>query len=250
MAPGGASSVGERGILAGVYPNQLPREFRMAGGGFGRMALPFVFVLVLFAAVMLLLGSIFGGLPGGIIAAVVGTGVMVGVLYFKFARMKQGTVVRFSEAGVELVDAKGFHVRVNWPDITRIGVVHSQMADPGALGADGGVQVSVGAMASQGVVGWGYRVLPASAPGWMREQVAAAPKNPVDGRPEVAIPLGGIDKDWLHGPMGQWVRIYRPDLLGGGYRQPGPPRPGYPQPGPPHAGYPQPGFQQPGYPPR
>lgn len=201
----------------------------MAGGGFGRMAMPFVFVLVLFAAVMLLLGSIFGGLLGGIIAAVVGTGALVGVLYAKFAKMKQGTVVRFSEYGVELLDAKGFHLRLNWPDITRVGVVHSQMADPGAVGHENGVQASVGAMASQGVIGWGQRVVPPNAPGWMRERLAAQPTNPVDGRPEVAIPLGGVDPNWMHGPMGQWVRMYRPDLLGGGYQQPGYPQPGYPR---------------------
>jgi hypothetical protein len=247
-------------MLAGVsYPQGgLPREFRMGGGGFGRMVLPFVIVLVFFAAVMLLLFSIFFGLLGGIIAAIVGPLALLGVLYGKFARMKSGTVVRFSEQGVELSDAKGFHMRLAWPDITRIGRVDTQMANPGAIGEQGGVQVAVGAMQSQGIIGWGQRVIPPNAPGWMRENLAAQPKNPVDGRPEVAIPLGGIDPNWLHGPMGAWIRQYRPDLLGGapGYGTGGHQPPGYPaagQPGPPgQPGHPpagQPGYpQQGGYP--
>jgi hypothetical protein len=190
----------------------------MASGGFGRMALPFVVLLVFFAAVMLLLGSIFFGLAGGIVAAVVGTGALVGVLYGKFARMKQGTVVRFSEYGVELSDTMGFLIRLAWPDVTRIGEVDSRMGNPTAVGHGGGVHVGVGAMRSLGLIGWGQRVVPPNAPAWMHQHLAVQPVNPRDGRPEVAIPLSGIDPDWVHGPMGQWVRTYRPDLFGGGPR--------------------------------
>jgi hypothetical protein len=253
-----------------AQPGGLQREFRMAGGGFGTMALPFVAMLVFFAAIMLLLGSIFAGVIGGIVAAVVGTGALVGVLYVKFSRMRQGTVVRFSEYGVELSDTKGFRIRLGWPDITRVGQVDTQMANPGAVGEDNGVQVSVGAMKSQGLIGWGERVIPPNAPGWVHQNLAAQPKNPMDGRPEVAIPLSGIDPNWMQMAMGAWVRQYRPDLLGGGYSpaQPGYPpmqpsyspmqqgyptaQPGYPpvqqsQPPVPH-GYPAPGYPPPGYP--
>jgi hypothetical protein len=216
-----------------MHPNQLPREFRMAGGGFGKMVLPFVLMLVFFAAVMLLLGSIFAGLIGGIIAAVVGTGALVAVLYTKFARMKQGTLVRFSEYGVELSDTKGFRITLYWPDITQIGQVDSQMANPSAIGEQGGVQVAVGAMKNTGIIGWGQRVVPPNAPAWMHQNLAAQPKNPHDGRPLVAIPLGGIDPNWTHTAMGQWVRMYRPDLLGGAPPQQGYPQPGYPQQYPP-----------------
>jgi len=235
------------GILARVSypylaPGGLPREFRMAGGGFGRMVLPFVLLLVFFAAIMLLLGSIFAGLAGGIAISVVSTAIMVGVLYAKFSRMKSGTVVRFSEYGVELSDTKGFRIRLNWPDLTRVGQVDTQMANPQSVGEQNGVQVGVGAMQSQGIIGWGERVIPPNAPGWVHANLAAQPKNPYDGRPEVAIPLGGVDPNWQQGAMGQWVRRYRPDLMGGGYQQPG-----YPQ----QQGYPQPGYPPPGqYPPR
>lgn len=198
------------------YPNQaLPHEFRMAGGGFGKMVLPFAVLLVFFAVVMLLLGSVVAGLAGGIIAAVIGTGALVGVLYAKFNRMKQGTVVRFSEYGVELSDTMGFQIRLDWPDVTRIGEVNSQMVKPSAVGIRDGVHVRAGAVRTQGIIGWGQRVIPPNAPGWMRQNLAMAPVNPYDGRPEVAIPLSGIDPDWTHGAMGQWVRRYRPDLFGG-----------------------------------
>src|SRR5262245_53157097 len=147
----------EHGMLAPVmYPQGgLPREFRMAGGGFGRMVLPFVAILVFFGLVMLALFSIFLGLSGGIAAAVVGPLVLLGVLYRKFTRMKSGTVVRFSEYGVELSDAMGFRIRLLWPDITRIGEVHTQMAKPGAIGTEDGLKVGVGPMRSQGIIGWG-----------------------------------------------------------------------------------------------
>src|SRR5262245_61719475 len=190
----------------------------MADGGFGRMVLPFVFMLVFFFAVMLLLASIFAGLIGGIAIAVAATGALVVVLYLKFTRVKKGTVVRFSEYGVELSDKLGFRVTLAWQDITKIGQVNTQMANPEAI-ESGDVTASIGAMRSQGVIGWGHRTVPARAPGWMRENLANQPKNPTDGRPLVAIPLGGIDPNWLRGPMAQWIRLYRPDLLGGGQPQ-------------------------------
>jgi hypothetical protein len=134
----------------------------------------------------------------------------------------------------------GFRVTLNWQDMTHVGQVDTRMASPSAVGEQGGVQVAVGAMKNSGVIGWGMRALPQNAPGWMRQNLAAQPKNPHDGRPLVAIPLGGIDPNWTQGAMGQWVRMYRPDLLGGG--------PGYPQQGYP-VQQPQQGYPPPGYPP-
>jgi hypothetical protein len=207
------------------YPNQaLPREFRVVAGGFGRLALPYVFLLLFFAVVMLLLGSVGGGLVGGVVAAVVGTGALVAVLYVRFNRLRQSTVVRFSEYGVELADTQGYQIRLNWPDITRVGDVRSQMSTPMVAGFRGAVRGGAGAVRTQGIIGWGHRVVPPDAPGWLRQELAAAPVNPHDGRPEVAIPLSGIDPGWAQGAMGQWVRAYRPDLLGGGPPYGHPPR--------------------------
>lgn len=99
--------LGRVGYPYGPPGPALPREFRMAAGGFGRMAAPFIAMLVFFFAIMLLLSSIFGGLLVGIPVAVVATGALVGVLYSKFTRLRSGTVVRFSEYGVELSDQLG-----------------------------------------------------------------------------------------------------------------------------------------------
>lgn len=55
--------------------------------------------------------------------------------------------------------------------------------------------------------------MPPNIPDWMRATLVAQPVNPVDGRAEVTIPLGGIDPNWQQGAMGAWVRMYRPDLL-------------------------------------
>lgn len=185
----------------------------MAGGGFGRMAVPFVAILAFFFVIMLLLGSIIGGLVVGIPVAIGSTAALVAVLYAKFRRMESGTVVRFSEYGVELSDRLGFRIRLGWRDITRLGQVDSRMAGPRRVGYAGSARIRAGAMQSLGLIGWGERVVPPDIPHWMHQHLAAQPRNPADGRPEVAIPLGGIDPDWPHGPMGQWVRTYRPDLL-------------------------------------
>ena len=135
----------------------------------------------------------------------------------------------------------GFHVRLAWRDITRMGQVDTRMAGSDRIGEDGGVKVGVGSMKSLGLIGWGERVVPANIPDWMRQNLAAQPLNPADGRPEVAIPLGDIDPNWLHGAMGHWLRLHRPDLLGPP-NQWGPTPQGMPQPGGPHQG---PGFQAP-----
>lgn len=183
----------------------------MAGGGFGRVLVPFVVVLVFFFAIMLLIGSIIGGLETGIPVAIGATAGLVFVRYRDFQRMREGTVVRFSEYGVELGDHLGFRIRLAWPDVTRLGEVDTRLAAPRSIGA--GAWMRVGRTTSLGLIGWGERTTPGRMPERMRQSLAAQPVNPEDGRPEVSIPLGGIDPDRQRGPMGQWVRSYRPDLL-------------------------------------
>ena len=192
----------------------LPTEFRLPSSTFGRFLAPFLGVLALFFAVMLLLGAILTtSTPGGIVIAALATAVLVGVLYAKFRALVANTVVRFSDEGVELVDGRGFRVRLAWDDMTRIDTVHSQLADGRPIGRGFGVRARVGRTSSDGLVGWGKRMTPARMPGWMRRQLAAAPVDPADGRPEVAVPVGALDPSWTLGPMGDWVRRYRPDLL-------------------------------------
>lgn len=200
-------------------PNQmqLPREFRMSGS-FGRVVRSYAFVLVSFFALVLVVSASFAGWWGGIAIAAAAVGAVVARVFSKFRAMRTGTVVRFSEQGVELSDQVGFRVRLLWPDIVRIGEVETRLSAPPRnrrLFRD--VQVRDGVLTAPGVVGWGERITPPNLPDWMRERLASVPVNPADGRREVTIPLGEIDPNWVRGPMGEWVRRYRPDLFG---RQP------------------------------
>lgn len=125
-------------------------------GGFGRMAAPFIALLVFFFLITLLLGSaLTRSVAGGIGIGAACTLIMVFVLYGKFSKMRTGTVVRFSVHGVELSDTRGFHVWLRWPDITRVGTVHTQLANPKSVGTEGGTTAAVGALTSLGLIGWG-----------------------------------------------------------------------------------------------
>ncbi|YCK34838.1 hypothetical protein ACNF49_12340 [Actinomadura sp. ATCC 39365] len=124
-------------------------EFRMREGGLARFVAPFAGPLVLFFAVCLLLGAILTGSSAlGVVIGALATAALTGVLVVKHRRLVAGTVVRFSPEGVELADARGFRVRLRWPDITGIGVVDTRPADPRLLGRPGGVRVRVQALRS------------------------------------------------------------------------------------------------------
>ncbi|MEV0312213.1 hypothetical protein [Nonomuraea fuscirosea] len=191
-------------------------EFRLPAGGFPRFLLPFIAPLVLFFAVCLLLGAILTNDTAlGVVIGALATGVLVAVLAGKHRRLTTGTVVRFSADGVELTDSHGFRVRLRWPDITRVGVVDTQPADPRVIGRPGSARARVRPLRSTGLIGWGERTVPSRVPRWMRARLAAVPVDPATGRPEVAIPLGEFDPRWERGPMGDWVRRHRADLVGG-----------------------------------
>ncbi|MFB4277227.1 hypothetical protein ACBJ59_18195 [Nonomuraea sp. MTCD27] len=190
-------------------------EFRIRAGSFPRFLAPFIAPLVLFFAVCLLLGAILtGSTPLGAVLGALATGVLVAVLAAKHRRLASGTVVRFSADGVELTDSYGFRVRLRWPDITRVDVVDTQLANPRRLGRPGAMRARVQPLRSVGLIGWGERTVPPRIPGWMRDRLGRVPVDPVTGRPEVAIPLGEFDPLWERGPMGDWVRRYRADLVG------------------------------------
>ncbi|TDD26422.1 hypothetical protein [Nonomuraea diastatica] len=190
-------------------------EFRIRAGSFPRFVAPFAAPLVLFFVVILLLGAIFtGSTLLGIAIGALGTGALFAVLAAKHRRVSSGTVVRFTAEGVELTDSLGFRVHLRWPDITRIDVVDTQLANPRSVGRPGGVRVRAPALRSVGLIGWGERMVPPQIPGWMRDRLSRVPVDPATGRPEVTIPLGEFDALWQRGRMGDWVRHHRPDLMG------------------------------------
>ncbi|WP_219471093.1 hypothetical protein [Nonomuraea rhizosphaerae] len=187
----------------------------MRRGSFLAFAAPFLPLLVLFFPVTLLLGAILlGSTAGGVLTGLVCTGALTGVLAVKHHRLVTGTVVRFSAAGVELSDSYGFRLFLEWPRVERIGVVESRMASPRPIGRPGGPRVRAGAMRTTGLAGWGTRQVPSRVPRWMRDRLAGVPVDPATGLQWLGIPLGAVDPHWEKGPMGDWVRRQRPDLLG------------------------------------
>lgn len=173
-------------------------------------------MLVVFYAIMVALSSLpFGGrLPPGLLLGLVPTGLLVLRVYLNARRGLLSTVLRMSPAGVEWWDSYGFHVRLRWDRITRVDEVQTSMTRPGArVGVPGGVRMSVRPWRNSGLVGWGEQEIPDKAPGWVKDLLARAPRDPRTGAPEVAIPLSGLDATWTIGPIGDWVRRYRPDLL-------------------------------------
>jgi hypothetical protein len=189
-------------------------EFRMRPGSFLAFLAPLLTPLVLFFPVCLLLGAfVTGSAAAGVLIGALGVGALIGVLAIKHRRMVAGTVVRFSPQGVELADAHGFRLRLAWALMERIDVVESRMAGPHPIGSLGGVQVRAGVLWSVGLIGWGERDVPPRLPPWMRAQLAAVPVDPETGLQWIGIPLGAVDPLWERGPMGDWVRRHRPDLL-------------------------------------
>jgi hypothetical protein len=181
-----------------------------------RANLRIVPLLVIFYAIMVALGSLpFGGrLLPGLAVGLVPTVLLALRVYSKARRGFLSTVLRMSPAGVEWWDGYGFHVRLPWNRITRVGDVQTAVTKPGArVGVAGGVRLTVRAWHNSGLIGWGEQQTPARAPKWVQDLLAQAPREPNTGAPEVAIPLGGLDDRWTVGAMGDWVRRYRPDLL-------------------------------------
>lgn len=189
-------------------------EFHPTANPFGLVMLRFSPLLALFFLVAAALGSIaFGGrLVPGLAVGAVAVVVLVVVVWRRFRRMVDNTVIRFSPAGVELVDAMGIQVRLAWPNITRVGKVSTAVTEPVEVEA-GDYTLKVAPMANLGLVGWGERFVPPTAPAKIREQARHARVHPQTGHAEVGIPLGVVDKKWPAGQIGQIVRQYRPDLL-------------------------------------
>jgi hypothetical protein len=173
-------------------------------------------LLLVFYAIMVALGSLpFGGrLLPGLAIGLVPTALFVLRIYRTARRGFLSTVLRMSPAGVEWWDGYGFHVRLCWGRIVRVGDAQTMVTRPGArVGVAGGVRLTVRAWHNTGLIGWGEQQIPERIPGWVKQLLARAPRDPVTGAAEVAIPLGALDERWMVGAMGDWVRRYRPDLL-------------------------------------
>jgi hypothetical protein len=182
---------------------------------FVRAALGHLPLTVLWFLCMLFLGTIVTGGNGwgGLVIAIVATGLIVGILYRKAQQGILSTVIRMSPTGVEMRDDLGFDVKLRWPDITRVGEIVTYTAKPGTS-----VDIAFGSVPvldwrNTGLIGWGQRRVPNRLPRWVEEQLAQARRHPETGALEIGVPLGAIDPRWPEGGMARWVEQYRPDLL-------------------------------------
>lgn len=177
-------------------------------------------VLGMLFVVLLLLASIpfetmqeGTGTPAGIAVGSVGVLIAAGSLLYKKHRAQTGTQVIVSPVGVELRDAMGFEVRLRWADVTAVGTVHDQQSKRQPLNTRGGVQVQTPVASSDGLIGWGERVVPRRAPLWLREHMASQPTNPQTGQHSVAISFSAAGEPGFGNPLLQQTHRYRPDLL-------------------------------------
>ncbi|PRX95403.1 hypothetical protein CLV72_10910 [Allonocardiopsis opalescens] len=188
-----------------------------------RFVLPFLPLLGLLFVVMLLLGSIVFetaaegiGVLGGAAVGLVAVAVAAWSLVHKARRAVTGTTVVVSPTGVELRDTQGFQLRMRWPDVTEVGTVHDQLTKPGAARAAGrrsGAMVHVPELRSQGLKGWGERVVPPRAPQWLRQRLAAQPRDPRTGLWLVAISFASAGPEDHTNQLLAHTRHHRPDLF-------------------------------------
>ncbi|MBB4933585.1 hypothetical protein F4561_004405 [Lipingzhangella halophila] len=201
------------------HPSAEQFQVRNKSVTFLRMFLPMSPMYLLFAVVMTMLGSIPFGEDGLVPGIAVGVGSAGALAVFFYAKARRGaltTIVRMSPAGVELWDDKGTHIRLRWNAMTSVGPVNTAMVDPRQkiqTGVNNGAGMKVAQLRGTGAIGWGEHALPERSPVWMLERIAAVPRHPQTGAPQVAIPLGQVDPSWLDGRMGAWVQQHRPDLM-------------------------------------
>ncbi|MFC4563732.1 hypothetical protein ACFO4E_17865 [Nocardiopsis mangrovi] len=188
-----------------------------------RYLLPWAAMVGMLFVVVLLLASILfetlaegtgtaAGAASGLVAAAVAT-VYLGR---KVHRMLTGTVVTASPTGVELRDHQGFEVRMRWQDVTTVGTVLDRQGPRTVMGRPivaGGIRVGPAVIRSHGLIGWGERVVPPSAPAALRRTLDAQPRDPATGLVPVAVSFSAAGEPDLSNPLLAWARHYRPDLF-------------------------------------
>ncbi|MFC3998028.1 hypothetical protein ACFOVU_19005 [Nocardiopsis sediminis] len=188
-----------------------------------RYLLPWAAVVGMLFVVILLLGSILfetlaegtgtvAGVACGLVAAAIAT-LSLGV---KVRRMLTGTVVTSSPVGVELRDSQGFEVRMRWPDVTAVGTVLDRQGPRTVMGRPvfaGPIRVEPAVIRSHGLIGWGERVVPPSAPAALRHTLASQPRDPATGLVPVAVSFSAAGEPDLTNPLLTQAQHFRPDLF-------------------------------------
>ncbi|TWD83770.1 hypothetical protein FB561_4939 [Kribbella amoyensis] len=184
----------------------------MAGSTHGRALAPMVLLLVLLAVVLLLLGSL-GGLLVGILVSVLGTGLALAYLLVKLRRTVAANVLRLDGYGIHWEAGGGVVHQLAWPDLTGIGPVNVQLTPRRRLHVGPVPRSYQASMTDHGLHGWSMVTLPAQVPAVMRQALTAMPVDQASGKRHIGVPLASFDPSWPQGPIGAWIRAYRPDLL-------------------------------------
>ncbi|GAA5185181.1 hypothetical protein GCM10023322_28320 [Rugosimonospora acidiphila] len=166
---------------------------------------------------ILFVGGAVGYVIGGPVVSVVLPVAVVAALVALSRYRSWSQVVRLSEYGVELLRRNGGVTRMRWSDVERIAVVaqrgRSVLAPYGVgrAAAAGSMAAFVAANTGPGLLGRAEHLTRSEA----ERQRGQGPAWQPSGRElePLAVRLVVIDRNWITGPIGDWVRLYRPDLL-------------------------------------
>ncbi|MFI6909431.1 hypothetical protein ACIBKY_49780 [Nonomuraea sp. NPDC050394] len=190
-------------------------EFRMArvfsAVTVVRLSLPFVLLIPVWLVFIALIPD--HHRIGPVLLAAVATVVLPGVRLARWWHLAAATVVRLSPDSVEMEDRYGSRVHLAWRHVERIDVVESRIPSPRTITRAGRIGVRTGARQCVGLVGWGEYEIARHAPSWLPAHRARLPIDPASGLRKISIPLGAVDPLWEHGPMGDRIRRFRPDLF-------------------------------------
>jgi hypothetical protein len=190
-------------------PERFTADWAQTWRNFVKPMLPSTILLVVLSFV---LGYAVGGPVGCVALPVLLAAAMVGLARLASTR----SAVRVSGHGIEVL-SRGRVTGLRWADVDQVMILDKRRAavvapyGPALGAARASAQGLANANSGPGLVGTGTvltqldsdRVLRAG-PDWLDQQGQQVP---------VRMFLTVVDRDWTAGPIGAWVRRYRPDLL-------------------------------------
>lgn len=208
---------------AETFRNQV--EF----GDFFRRLIPML-VMIFVVAVLMIAFILSAAKLGGVVAWGVALPVSAGICALLYQAKKKQFAASWTKATLELspygavMSDPSMRVELPWQGIHRIGdaqllaplkvnVANEALADVAYAAA-----AATAKRNEEGLIGAGTMTLSGGASRTLRAQVAqndaGQPADPKTGQPPRAIILTHYDPNWRAGRIGQWIRAYRPDLLG------------------------------------
>lgn len=182
----------------------------------------FLISAVMFGLILANLG-VPGGFVVGVVLAVPFCALMVRAKKRQFESTLGQQTVTFSPDGAVMSDPYS-RVELPWAHVRSIGQVEMMrpIRTPGqgklVVAAVGGIAAATQGTHEHGLVGAGVLTTNSDAPRLLKAQVKQflkdGPADPQIGQRPMGIPLRRFDRDWQCGRIGEWVRGYRPDLLG------------------------------------